>query len=76
MPANNPDPDALLWGVRNIALGANLIDKDGKPQVGKAYHLLQKGKLPADKIGRSYVSTARRLRSIASGEQPREPDKA
>ena len=62
------DPDAPLWGCRAIAEAANLMDEDGKPDEGRAYYLLQKGLLPASKIGGTWTSTQRRLRAIASGE--------
>jgi hypothetical protein len=60
--------DLPCWGARDIAVAANLVDKRGKPRVRAAYHLLEKGLLPADKVGRTYVSTPRRLRSIANGQ--------
>jgi hypothetical protein len=60
--------DLPVWGARDIAVAANLVDKRGKPRVRAAYHLLEKKLLPADKVGKSYVSTARRLRSIANGQ--------
>ena len=63
-----PDPDRPVWGARAIALAAGLVDKHGKPRVRAAYHLLAVGLLPADRIGKSYISTPRRLRAIANGE--------
>ncbi len=60
--------DVPVWGARAIALAAGIVDKHGKPRVRAAYHLLEKKLLPADKVGKTYVSTPRRLRSIANGE--------
>jgi hypothetical protein len=68
MSSHKFDPDQLVWGARNIALAAGLTDKHGRPRTRAAYHLLEKKLLPADKVGRTFVSTPRRLRSIASGE--------
>ncbi len=62
------DLDAPIWGALNIARGANLVDKRGKPRLRAAYHLLESKRLPADKVGKTWVSTLRRLRSVASGE--------
>jgi len=60
--------DVPLWGARAIALAAGIVDARGKPRIRAAYHLLEKKLLPADKVGKTYVSTPRRLRSIANGE--------
>jgi hypothetical protein len=69
MPSINDDLDRPIWGAAKIAVEAGLIDDaTGKPNMDRAYFLLRKKLLPADKIGRSYVSTRRRLRKIASGE--------
>jgi hypothetical protein len=68
MASPKRDPDALVWGAREIAIAAGLVDKRGRPRTRAAFHLLKKKLLPADKIGKSYVSTPRRLRSIANGE--------
>jgi hypothetical protein len=68
MSAIIDDLDRPVWGARNIAIAAGLVDEDGKPRVRAAYHLLENKLLPADKIGKSHVSTPRRLRSVASGE--------
>jgi hypothetical protein len=60
--------DRPVWGARQIALAAGLVDEKGKPKLRKTYHLLEQGLLPASKVGRSFVSTPRRLRSVANGE--------
>ena len=58
---NQIDPDAPIWGVKNIA-----------PIIGRTerqtFHLLKTGQLPAKKLGGSYVSTYRKLMSALLGE--------
>jgi hypothetical protein len=61
------DPDAPIWGARAIALAANVVDEDGKPDMSRVFYLLQKKLLPASKVGGTWASTQRRLRSVASG---------
>jgi hypothetical protein len=60
--------DTPIWHAGPIAVAAGLVDKRGRPRVRAAYHLLEKGLLPASKVGRSFVTTLRRLRSVANGE--------
>jgi hypothetical protein len=66
MPSQEEDLDRLVWGARRIAEAADLVDGNGKPRVRTAYHLLENGLLPAEKVGKTWVSTPRRLRSIAA----------
>ena len=61
------DLDRPVYGVRAICLAAGIVDEHGKPRTRAAYHLLEQGLLPASKIGRTYTSTPRRLRSVANG---------
>jgi hypothetical protein len=68
MSSNTIDIDVPLWGAYAIAIAAGLVDKKGKPRVRAAYHLLANGRLPASKVGKSYVTTIRRLRTIANGQ--------
>jgi hypothetical protein len=68
MSSNIVDIDVPIWGARAIAVAAGLVDKRGKPRDRAAYHLLAAGRLPASKVGKSYVTTVRRLRAIANGE--------
>jgi hypothetical protein len=63
-----PLDDQLIWGARAIAIAAGLVDASGRPRVRAAFHLLQKKLLPASKVGKTYVSSMRRLQSIAGGE--------
>jgi hypothetical protein len=55
------DLDRLIWGVKAIAIAANLTTR-------QAYHALEKGYLPASKAGRKWVTTPRRIRSAFTGE--------
>jgi len=66
--SNTIDVDQNVWGARAIAIAANIVDDSGKPRVRATYHLLEKGLLPATKVGKIWVSTPRRLRSIANGQ--------
>ena len=67
-PSIPPDIDAPIYGAKAIAVAANVLDEDGEPDIRRAQYLLSQGYLPASKVGRVYVSTVRRLRSVASGE--------
>jgi|HubBroStandDraft_6_1064221.scaffolds.fasta_scaffold2913163_2 hypothetical protein len=55
------DLDRPIWGVKAIAIAANLT-------IRQAYRALEKGYLPASKAGRKWVTTARRIRSAFTGE--------
>jgi hypothetical protein len=48
-------------GVKAIAIAANLSTR-------QTYHALERGHLPASKVGRKWVSTPRRLRSVFVGD--------
>lgn len=63
-----PDLDRPIWGARAIAIAAGVVDERGEPAIKRTYHMLERGYLPASKVGRIYTSTIRRLRSIANGE--------
>jgi hypothetical protein len=67
-PIKTTDLDVPIWGARAIAVAAGLVDRHGKPRMRAAFHLLATGRLPASKVGKSYVTTTRRLRSVANGE--------
>jgi hypothetical protein len=70
MSANKTeDLDTPIWGARAIALAAGVVDERGEPDLRRVYYLLEEKLLPANKVGRAYASTLRRLRAIASGEQ-------
>jgi hypothetical protein len=60
MPLDS-DLDAPLYGAGPIAEALNLRKDDGTPDVRKAYHALERGYVDADKFGRIWTSTKRRL---------------
>ena len=57
----DPDLDTPLYGIRPIAEALNLKKEDGTLDLRKAYYALEKGYADADKFGRIWVSTRRRL---------------
>jgi hypothetical protein len=63
--------DRPIWGAENIGREANLFKEDGSVDLRKTYFKLEKGYLDADKNGREWVTTPRRLRNL---DHPVEPD--
>jgi hypothetical protein len=57
----DPFLDEPVNGARAIAEVLNLRDEDGNPDERKAYYGLELKRYDADKIGRLWVSTRRRL---------------
>jgi hypothetical protein len=59
----NFDPfwDAPGYGAPWIADVLNLRDEDGELDIDKAYYVLEQGYVDADKMGRIWTSTRRRL---------------
>ena len=55
------DDDRLLWGAAEIGAALGLSAR-------QAWHLLDNGKLPAQKLDGKWVSTRRRLREKALGQ--------
>ena len=53
--------DTPLWGARAIAEAMNLSER-------QAWHKLEKGQLPAEKVGKIWVSTRRRLLGRVTGK--------
>ena len=52
---DNNDPDNTpIWGIKAIAAVVGRTPR-------QAYHLLKRGLLDADQVGRQWVSTRRRL---------------
>lgn len=62
------NPDRPIWGAEAIGLEAGVVDDDGNVDIRKTYYLLEKRWLPADKVGRAWVSTPRRIRRVFAGE--------
>lgn len=61
------DLDRPLWGAQAIAREINRAPR-------AAYHLLEKGRLDADRVGGRWVSTPRRLRAQFAGRSGFNPE--
>jgi hypothetical protein len=59
----NSDENAPIWGAGPIS---KVISKSERA----TYHLLERGLLPAKKVGGSWVSTPRKLRDALVGDEP------
>jgi hypothetical protein len=59
--------DAPLYGAEPIGRAAHLFDGRGKVDIRKTYYALEKGYIDADKFGRVWVSTPRRVRRAFEG---------
>jgi hypothetical protein len=57
----DPFLDAPVYGAAAIAKILNLLDESGAPDARRAFYGLEKGFYDADKVGRQWVSTPRRL---------------
>jgi hypothetical protein len=57
------DLDRPIWGVQAIAAASNMT-------IRQTYHALERGYIPASKIGRKWFTTPRRLHALFAGEQP------
>jgi hypothetical protein len=66
---NIDDLDRVLWGAEAIGREANVVDDDGQVKIRATYYLLEKGLLPANKIGGQWASTPRRIRARFAGPQ-------
>jgi hypothetical protein len=62
------DLDTPIWGAEAIGREAGCIDNDGNVDLRRAFYLLERGLLPATKVGRQWTSTPRRLRRFFAGE--------
>jgi hypothetical protein len=62
------DLDRPIFGAEPIGREANLVDKDGNVDLRKTYYALERGYLDANKFGRTWVSTPRRIRRQFAGE--------
>jgi hypothetical protein len=70
--------DKVLWGAAAIALEANIVDENGKPNLRTTYDYLERGVLPATKVAGRWTSTPRRLQRTFAGEDEHNsnPDQA
>ena len=60
--------DAPLWNVEAIGREAGLVDDNGVVNMRATFYALERGNLPATKVGRQWVTTRRRLRALFAGE--------
>jgi hypothetical protein len=58
--------DRPVYGARDIARVANIFGEDGEPDERKAFHALERGYIDADKMGRVWTSTPRRILKLTS----------
>jgi hypothetical protein len=65
---SDKDLDSFIYGAEPIGLEANLVKDDGSVDLRATYHALERGYIDADKFGRKWRSTPRRIRS--SGTAP------
>jgi hypothetical protein len=69
LPAALVDPlDRPVYGARAIAIVANMFDENGEPDERAAFHALEMGYLDADKFGRKWRSTPRRILKLGGGQ--------
>jgi hypothetical protein len=48
----------ILWGATAIGRAAGIVGEDGEVDIRRLYYMLEKGYLPAKKVGRAWVSSA------------------
>jgi hypothetical protein len=62
------DLDRPVWGAAEIGRIANVTKPDGTVDLRRTYYLLENKLLDADKFGRRYASTPRRILRRFAGE--------
>jgi hypothetical protein len=67
MPTEN-DSDVPVWGAEAIGRIAGVLKDDGSVDLRRTFYLLESGYLDADKFGRRWASTPRRIRRRFTGE--------
>jgi hypothetical protein len=69
MPAKKiEDLDKYIYCVESIGRLANIVKDDGSVDVRGTYYDLEKGYIDADKFGRKWRTTPRRVLRHAMGE--------
>jgi hypothetical protein len=73
MSAYHPELDALIWGAKRIGKAAKVVDETGNVALSRTYYYLETGLIPATKPktkegkdGRVWVSTLRKILSVAA----------
>lgn len=69
MPDTHENLDRPLWGAEQIGREAGLLDEVGNVDLRKVFYRLERGDLPASKIGRLWTSTPRRIRRAFAGDE-------
>ena len=59
--------DTPLYGAEAIGRAAHLLNEDGDVDTRNTYYVLERGYIDADKFGRQWVSTPRRIRRAFMG---------
>lgn len=67
MQTSDDKLDRAIYGAEPIGRAANIVDNKGKVDVRKTFYALERGYIPADKFGRRWVTTLRRIRSAYVG---------
>jgi hypothetical protein len=67
--SNIDDLDRPVQGAKQIARVLDLKDEDGNLDVRRTFYVLEKGYVDADKWGRIWTSTPRRLLKLPRGGQ-------
>ncbi len=68
MSAENENLDRPLYGAEPIGREAHILDENGNVDIRRTFYALEKGYISADKFGRGWVSTPRRIRQAFSGK--------
>jgi hypothetical protein len=68
---NDAHLDRLIYGAKAIAIAGDIMDAKGNPDIRKTFYALEMGYIDADKFGKKWRSTLRRVRA---GQPPRRAD--
>jgi hypothetical protein len=68
MPDTHKNLDRPIWGAEKIGEEAGLVDEAGNVDLRRTFYALERGHIPAEKKGRLWVSTPRRIRRAFAGE--------
>jgi hypothetical protein len=63
MQTSDDKLDRPIYGARPIGQAANIVDNKGKVDVRKTFYALEQGYIDANKFGRRWVTTLRRIRA-------------
>lgn len=61
--------DQPLYGAAAIGRAAHLFDEEGRVDLKRAYYVLERGYIDANKIGWRWVTTLRRIQRAFVGSQ-------